>query len=362
MTKKEYAYSEKEKKIYVLNPHRFFFCLREKNILDEYQKFIENSEDSNLFQWLEEHNIIISDNEPWVEYIVKTNGNKPFKANEIHCFIKDAYGKPYIPGSSLKGALRTAILVNLLQNEEIIDELNLEELKKPYLELKRLNYGDCKKKISNISFQSKDIECHVLYKLNVVKKLNNSINDLMRAIRISDSAAIEDIQFLLCKKIDVSYQQGNKKINEINMLRESLYSSKPIELEMTINDTLLDNISFLKSYSNHYADFILDSIQKYSEVITRYFVNHFSEEVKPKKNTIYLGGGTGFIAKTILPALLGDEDAKEVISRILYEQFSEKHKHHILDTEVSPHMIKCTYEKSDMLVQFGMCEIQIEKL
>lgn len=38
-------------------------------------------------------------------------GKNPGKISEIHQFVKDAYGNPYIPGSSLKGALRT-ILVN----------------------------------------------------------------------------------------------------------------------------------------------------------------------------------------------------------------------------------------------------------
>ena len=40
------------------------------------------------------------------------NGTK-----EIHQFQRDAYGRAYIPGSSLKGALRTAWLVHLLLHE-----------------------------------------------------------------------------------------------------------------------------------------------------------------------------------------------------------------------------------------------------
>ncbi|MBD9288718.1 MAG: hypothetical protein EGQ68_01470 [Faecalibacterium sp.] len=35
----------------------------------------------------------------------------------MHQFQRDAYGRAYIPGSSLKGALRTARLVHLLLHE-----------------------------------------------------------------------------------------------------------------------------------------------------------------------------------------------------------------------------------------------------
>lgn len=36
--------------------------------------------------------------------------------NDLNTFVKDAFGRPYIPGSSLKGALRTAILNDLKED------------------------------------------------------------------------------------------------------------------------------------------------------------------------------------------------------------------------------------------------------
>ena len=38
------------------------------------------------------------------------NGGKQGRTHEIQCFIKDAYGMPYIPGSSIKGMIRSALL------------------------------------------------------------------------------------------------------------------------------------------------------------------------------------------------------------------------------------------------------------
>lgn len=37
--------------------------------------------------------------------------------NDIHTFIKDSEGRMYIPGSSLKGAFRTAIIATMIRKD-----------------------------------------------------------------------------------------------------------------------------------------------------------------------------------------------------------------------------------------------------
>ena len=359
LTKKEYAYSDEKEKIYILHPQKFFGFLRQEDLLKHYEEFMKDESMSDLSEWFSDYNIELSENQPWVAYSVKKNGNDPFKANEIHCFIKNGYGKPYIPGSSLKGAFRTAILVSLLKDN---DWPNLDHIKEKYQKLNKKGFSDCGTEVSNIAESNRDLEQQLLNHLGLNRKRKHALNDMMRAIRIYDSSSIEGNCLSLCKKVDVSCNQGIKEEHEINMLRESLTLKKEIEMEMTIDEQLLKRVSCLDAFADDYVQMIHHAIQQYGETVSQYFVNHFKDAVKPEKDTIYLGGGTGLASKTILPSLLGDEGARDAISRILYTNFSSTHKHDILDTQVSPHILKCTKQEDNVAVQFGMCKIKIVEL
>lgn len=359
LTKKEYAYSNENEKIYILHPQKFFGFLRQENLLEHYEEFMKEETKSDLAEWFSDYDIELSENQPWVAYSIKKNGNNPFKANEIHCFIKNGYGKPYIPGSSLKGALRTAILVSLLKDNVWP---SLDSIKEKYQNLNQKDFSECEAEVSDIAKSNRDVEQQLLNHLDLNKKRGHALNDMMRAIRIYDSNSIEGNCLSLCKKVDVSYNQGTKIEHEINMLRESLTINKEIELEMTIDEQLLKKVACLDKFKDDCVQMINHAIQQYSESVSQYFVNHFPDAVKPDKNTIYLGGGTGLASKTILPSLLGNESARDAISRILYTNFSTDHKHDILDTEVSPHVLKCTKLEDNVAVQFGMCKIEIVEI
>ena len=51
-----------------------------------------------------------------LKYSVKLGDKSIRKSDNINEFIKDAYGYPYIPGSSLKGFIRTALLAKEINN------------------------------------------------------------------------------------------------------------------------------------------------------------------------------------------------------------------------------------------------------
>ena len=96
-----------------------YYFLQKSNLAEEYEKFMLNDKSKDLGYWLREHKIKNEDINKWTKYELDC-GDAIFenKKMEIIPFIKDVYGKPYIPGSSIKGMLRTILLCyDILNNK-----------------------------------------------------------------------------------------------------------------------------------------------------------------------------------------------------------------------------------------------------
>ena len=110
----------------------FFDYMLRHDLVRQFEKFMLSSNSSLLDFWTRDCHLA----EDWLEH-PKLMGDKPLVqyrlavtedvagyngTKEIHQFQRDAYGRAYIPGSSLKGALRTAWLVHLLLHETPVSD------------------------------------------------------------------------------------------------------------------------------------------------------------------------------------------------------------------------------------------------
>ena len=87
---------------------------------------------------------------------------------------------------------------------------------------------------------------------------------------------------------------------------------------------------------------------------------------KRSADTVYLGGGAGFVSKTIIYHLFGAEAGVAVAEKIFKDTLPQKvfdsHGHRN-DSRygVSPHILKCT-RLNGKRFQMGMCRLIIEDL
>ena len=113
-TKKEYMYNTRNGKVSFLDEQKFFSFLVEHDLVDKYGQFML-SEQSNLRAFLSK-DCGISDAElkTLTRYQIEVGDalDAEHSLKEIHAFQRDAQGHAYIPGSSIKGALRTAWLLS----------------------------------------------------------------------------------------------------------------------------------------------------------------------------------------------------------------------------------------------------------
>ncbi|MBF0981001.1 MAG: hypothetical protein HXK71_06820, partial [Clostridiales bacterium] len=64
-------------------------------------------------KWLDDSNIDVKQYLDCTKYVIDSSGvefSNGMKGINVMEFVKDAYGKPYVPGSSIKGMLRTILL------------------------------------------------------------------------------------------------------------------------------------------------------------------------------------------------------------------------------------------------------------
>lgn len=148
---------------------------------------------------------------------------------DVAAFVKDAYGLPYVPGSSLKGMIRTIILTNL-----ILDD------REAYVELTgRSDAGRC---IENAGFRKEFFpECE-------------SANDVMRYVSVSDSEPLSTDDLAFVKKYDkfsqaddgshkkgmgkLSSRAGSYEGNELNIYRECLRPETRIRFTLDVDDRI----------------------------------------------------------------------------------------------------------------------------
>ena len=109
-SKLDYALYDGYVEIY--NIEKLFSTIIADVALIRFEEYILNNDYPKLYEFLNK-----SENESLKHKIrnncllYKTKPDIVPKGNDIFCFMRDADGNPYIPGSSIKGALRTVFMV-----------------------------------------------------------------------------------------------------------------------------------------------------------------------------------------------------------------------------------------------------------
>lgn len=361
ITKMDYVYFEESKKVYKINMIKFASFIESRKLMDVLRNRMAQANDAySLTDFFKEKSITENEARECSEYILDNNNFSVLPSQmTINEFIKDAYGCPYFPGSSLKGAIRTAIAyATILDDPQRFDKIS-DELNDT---IKRKNSNS--KIIDNIS---KEIERKIFHTLS--RKLgkdgnrNDILNDNMAGLIIGDSYPLSKDDLILCQKTDV-FLDGN--INKINVISECIRPGTEIRFDISIDDSLLksgsqktDPEKIISCCNSFFEDYNAVFRKPFLENIKSDFVDPQKEE---KDGFIYIGAGTGFPLKSLMYSLYSDvNDASELISLLLDKAFPEAdHKTFTEDTGVSPKVLKCT-EYSDKLYEMGICSAKIER-
>ena len=249
---------------------KFYSSMVEKGLSDKFESFLmehgKASRNNRLISFVEGNRIRERN---FGGYKIQETGFEKDKStkgtiNEVSKYIRDGFGKPYIPGSSLKGAIRTVLLNAHSQWEKT----NFVSEKKR--ENKRVVPWGAKK--------------------------NEKFDDIFNEIRISDSLSLkiknrefQSQDLILAQKWD--YSAITKNAKPIPLYRESLPPLTIAEFVITTTSDRaakmieqLGNLSF-KFYNNYKAFFLEEFDEKYYQKNVQY--------------PLYLGSVSGAWTKTV---------------------------------------------------------------
>lgn len=227
--------------------------------------------------------------------------NEQIKVNEIKENIK-TLDKSYIPGSSIKGSIRTAIAYDLIEKKDI---------DKIYVNLRNGKYRLDK-------YSDKVIE-NLFFNDDYYKK-NPSYSSLMRFLQITDSSTVNfpSVYAILTKKATERYDMVNHKKNRnivFNFL-ETIPAGKTLNFDIIVNynhdvhrqinlrekktyfdiDTLKETIY---NFSKDYIEYEQDFAYNYGFKEFQNFYNDLDSKNTKKEPLMLIGSGTGFMSKTI---------------------------------------------------------------
>lgn len=353
INKKEYIYVRKGHMVHLLDFAKWVNWLNDENLLKDYQMFML-SEGMNLKQWLDRNGVRESDYKKFTAYSIYAGDaidpDRAFK--EIKPFVKNAFGKPYVPGSSIKGALRSAIVAKLVNMKGALDRAKLSEIENAAKQTLQ-NRWQVK---NHLKKEAEQIENSVLRTLGLnERRPEDAVNDIFRGVQVSDSLPIEEKNLVLCGKIDVKTQNVMKKLP---LYRECLKPGTQIEATLTLDNSVLNE-------SGITFEFIRQALEEFKESYDSEFADFFSEPntsepLKPKGVPIVLGGGAGFPTKTLEYSTMPREAAVNNICEILHKQF-DRHNHLTNKNRkqgLSPSTIKYT-KCNGKLYQMGWCDLVI---
>ena len=326
---------------------------------------------------------------------------------DIWRFVKDAYGCPYVPGSSIKGMLRTAILTSLIARDRQVYE-------------RLYNEGDA---LKNLKRADVGIQQKAFWVEQLNKDKNSAVNDILKYLSVSDSEPLSTDDLVLVKKYDkfskddygrhkkrlgkISDEEAYYQGNEPNIYRECLRPGTVISTTITIDERIEQYFDGLRLDKDGLPKTLLFSYELYR----RFFLSHFdvgtnaiskkekgssdsrcqyvhqtgmrcrnraidgtsfcsihkgyldSERASDNSSTqdiiCYLGGGIDFNTKTVENALFMNDEKRRIseISRILFEQFPTKldrQLHAGLKSQIQrvgfePHEMSAQYNKNGRL-------------
>lgn len=346
INKKEYRLSFSDQKIIVYDPGKLYMALKKYGKAGLYEDFLLNDPQSSLNYWMRDNSINPQDISSAIRYTIDWGDRMDLGKSKtsIMEFMKDPYGLPYIPGTSIKGMLRTILLAHEVSK-------GMDKFKKNADDIK--NYQVYRTGPNNYSRENNSVEQTAFRKLNRDEKHpNDAANDVLQGLIISDSRPLSLDDLVLCQKIDC-HRDGLEK--PLNILRECLHPGTDIEFTITIDSQrcLYDSETIMKA------------ISEFNCMYHKVFASKFGEKKAPD-DTIYLGGGVGFVSKTFIYPMYGEIDGVRttvnVMKNTMHPRIFSEHKHY-KDEQfgVSPHVLKCTRYNGNRY-QMGKCRFTLQEI
>lgn len=383
---KDYLYDSRRQKVFFLNLHQWHMFIYKHMLLEKYESYLANFRDKqSLLEWLQMQGYDIDDVRTVITSEAQATVNlmdneKKKTLNDINRHIQQPDGSLYVPGSSIKGVFRTAILYSLLQKRQdikskywcyikqqvdIIKTL-LEEERKPR-ELQIMPYSVIKKKkdqaAKEIDKLTASLESELLHTLRLKddKERNisnkNAVCSAMRGLQVSDTYASRNMQTAILQKVDGGFDKfGKASPKKLPIFRECMLPKAELFFDVKIEKAVMSTIGI------NTVDDLLKATHSFFAAVKDLLQQAFGKEYQEvfqgvAAGNMFLGGNTGFLSKTLLAMLAPDKDTAKNTIKVLLDKSFKNHKHLLRDKVIAPRTLKCTNYNGKLMLM-GVAEVR----
>ena len=348
LTTKDYMYNYDSGEVYLLNNYEWFRFLSRHNKLAEFELYMQDEmvrpNGRTMYDWAKNaigaSQLTKDTLGSAIGSIMKSsiyNKGRKNSLNDITPQIRGANGDVYIPGSSIKGVIDSAIISHMLRNNKAFRSTVQRELRKVLEVYKRKNARNLFKDIFKMVNLAILKHIHVLTN-NEGKPFKGILANAFRGISISDAMPMGAIQTEVLKKEDSCIDEDGT--HAISVHRECILPNQQFSFTLTLDTAMTKEIGITS------IDQVLDILQEDFDATHKLLASKF-KKVSPsifkalEPANAYIGSNTGFVQKTIIMAAFTDDEKTgiDIIKAILDVNF-QKAEHDRKDTVMAPRAIK----------------------
>ncbi|WP_337556017.1 type III-A CRISPR-associated RAMP protein Csm5 [Phascolarctobacterium succinatutens] len=356
---KDYLYDSSRQKVYFLNLHQWHMFIYKHMLLEKYESYLANFRDKqSLLEWLRMQGYDIDDVRTVITSEAQATVNlmdneKKKTLNDINRHIQQPDGSLYVPGSSIKGVFRTAILYSLLQKRQDIKVKYWRQIQEKISSNYFKPYRDFNKLIS-------DLENELLHTLRLVDgdiHSNNAVYSAMRGLQVSDTYASRNMQTAILQKVDGGFDKfGKASPKKLPIFRECMLPKAELFFDVKIEKAVMSTIGI------NTVDDLLKATHSFFAAVTDLLQQAFEKEYQEAfqgvaAGNMFLGGNTGFLSKTLLAMLAPDKDTAKNTIKVLLDKSFKNHKHLLRDKIIAPRTLKCTNYNGKLMLM-GVAEVR----
>lgn len=346
----------RQPQIYFLDHTKWMQFLQHHDLIDDYADQVLKIRNLKLYGWLKSKRLgnpvsLISQISSESVPIYFTKESKQ-ECNDIVRQVKTIHGIPYITGSSLKGAIRSAILFHCIRQHP-------EAYRSFWTKLCNLMSGTNRKAIQKVATQLERQTFSLLPQYTEVP--NDALQSVMKGIAVSDALLTKNEKdTIILQKYDVSAIRGEGlKAHPLPIFRECIPAGQKLHFSLTLD------MEIVKQIGIHTADDIFQWLREYLtfglNLEKRRFGREYQGEfVESELADILLGGGTGFFSKTVYYALAPEKEGQKVLAgffdHVLFTRRS-CHHHQQKDDGLTPRTLKLAWADSDRWI-LGLASIK----
>lgn len=356
---KDYLCDSRRQKVFFLNLHQWHMFIYKHMLLEKYESYLANFRDKqSLLEWLQMQGYDIDDVRTVITSEAQATVNlmdneKKKTLNDINRHIQQPEGSLYVPGSSIKGVFRTAILYSLLQKRQDIKVKYWRQIQEKISSNYFKPYRDFNKLIS-------DLENEFLHTLRLVDgniRSNNAVCSAMRGLQVSDTYASRNMQTAILQKVDGGFDKfGKASPKKLPIFRECMLPKAELFFDVKIEKAVMSTIGI------NTVDDLLKATHSFFAAVTDLLQQAFEKEYQEAfqgvaAGNMFLGGNTGFLSKTLLAMLAPDKDTAKNTIKVLLDKSFKTHKHLLRDKVIAPRTLKCTNYNGKLMLM-GVAEVR----